>query len=65
MMNVQDPPKPATVSATRSPIVSSDSIIVVRVARGAQAHELLRGVELAAEHAQHVHPGVRLPLAAA
>ncbi len=34
----------------------------VRIAGGAHAHQLLRGVELAAQHGQHIHPGHRLAL---
>ena len=35
---------------------------VVGIAAGADPHQLLRGVKLAAQHGQHVHPGVRFAL---
>ena len=35
---------------------------LVGIAAGADPHQLLRGVKLAAQHGQHVHPGVRLAL---
>ena len=35
---------------------------LVGVAAGAHAYQLLRGMKLAAEHGQHVHPGHWFPL---
>ena len=59
-MNVHDPPNPATASAIRSPTVDFLLDHLVGIARRASAHQLLRRVELTPQHAQHVHPGVRL-----
>ena len=60
MMNVQEPPKPATASAMRSPKVASRFDHLVGIPRGPHPHELLRVVNLPSEHRQHVHAGVRL-----
>ena len=46
----------------RSPKVDFFLDHLVGIARRANPHQLLRGVELAAQHGQHVHPGVRLAL---
>ncbi len=62
MIKVHDPPKPATMSAMRSPNVASSSMISLGFRLARNPHQLLRGVELPAQHGQHVHPGQWLSL---
>ena len=62
MMKVHEPPKLATL--IRDPLTEGHVGFndVVGIAAGAHSHQLLGGVKLAAQHGQHVHPGMRFAL---
>ncbi len=59
MMKVQEPPKRATVSATRWAKRGFLLDDLVGIAAGPAAHQLLGGMKLAAEGGHHVHAGHR------